>query len=126
MWTAQLYGMNNFKMKKGWSADLSGFYMSGFVQGVYKVKPLGSLSLGVQKVFLRNQAKLKIAFNDILRTSNELLDVNIVGQTGYVNQYRDRRTATLTFSYRFSKGTIFKARQRKSTIEGEQKRANAQ
>jgi iron complex outermembrane recepter protein len=43
---------NQFKFKKGWSAELSGFYRTKGIEGQIQIKSLGQMTAGVQKQIL--------------------------------------------------------------------------
>ncbi|HMI77428.1 MAG TPA: outer membrane beta-barrel family protein, partial [Ferruginibacter sp.] len=94
---------NQFKFKKGWSAELSGFYRTKGIEGQIKIKALGQLSAGVQKQVLKNKATVKLNVNDIFRTRNPRGDINFQNTEARFRQYSDNRVATVSFTYRFGK-----------------------
>ncbi|MEO5890873.1 MAG: TonB dependent receptor, partial [Ferruginibacter sp.] len=59
---------NQFKFKKGWSAELSGFYRTSGIEGQILIKPMGQLNAGVQKQVLNNKGTLKLNVRDMLYT----------------------------------------------------------
>jgi hypothetical protein len=94
---------NQFKFKKGWSAELSGFYRTKGIEGQIQIKSLGQMSAGVQKTILKNKATIKFNVNDILNSRNPRGDINFQNTEASFRQYSDNRTATLSFTYRFGK-----------------------
>ena len=94
---------NQFKFKKGWSAELSGFYRSKGIEGQLIANSMWQASTGVQKQILKTQGTLKLSIGDIFYTQKfsgsviyQDIDVKLKG-------INDTRRATLTFTYRFGK-----------------------
>ncbi|MCW3074652.1 MAG: TonB-dependent receptor [Flaviaesturariibacter sp.] len=99
--TALMTNMSNqFKFKKGWSADLNGWYRSKGIEGQVISEPAWVVSTGVQKELLKRKAALKLGIRDIFNSQkfsglvrHKDIDAKIVN-----NNFQ--RTATLTFTYR--------------------------
>lgn len=94
---------NQFKFKKGWSAELSGFYRSKGIEGQIIANPMWQITSGVQKQVIKNKGTLKFSVSDIFNSQvfsgavkYQDIDVKIRGAG-------DRRRASLTFTYRFGK-----------------------
>jgi len=65
-----LYAQNTFKLPKGFTFEISGWYNTGGIwAGSYKTDAQGSLDLGLQKKLFSDQATLKLAYTDILNTA---------------------------------------------------------
>ncbi len=94
---------NQFKFKKGWSAELSGFYRTKGIEGQIIVNPMWRLDAGFQKQVLKNKGTLKLSVRDIFKSQNFIGTVNYKDIDVYVNSRHDNRTASLTFTYRFGK-----------------------
>ncbi len=94
---------NQFKFKKGWSAELTGFYRTKGIEGQIQIKSLGQMSVGVQKQVLKNKATVKLNVNDVFRTRNPRGEINFQNTEAKFRQYSDNRVVTLGFSYRFGK-----------------------
>ncbi len=110
---------NQFTFKKGWSAELSGFYRSKGSEGQIIIREMLQLNAGVQKQILKKKGTLKLAISDIsgpTRARGYLEDV--AAAKASFQQYRDSRVATLTFNYRF--GKMYKAEKRKTGGAGEE------
>jgi len=102
--TTFMGNMNNqFKFKKGWSAELSGFYRSKSIEGEIVIDPMWRMDAGVQKLILKNKGSLKFGVRDIFNTQNFKGNINYEDIDAYISNYRDNRTFSLTFSYRFGK-----------------------
>lgn len=102
--TTFMANMNNqFKFKKGWSAELSGFYRSKAIEGEIVISPMWRLDGGVQKMVLKNKGSIKFGVRDIFNTQNFTGTVNYQDIDAFIKNVRDSRMFTLTFSYRFGK-----------------------
>ncbi|MFL5740743.1 MAG: TonB-dependent receptor domain-containing protein [Flavisolibacter sp.] len=99
-----LFNANNqFKFKKGWSAELSGFYRTKGVDGQIIIQPLGQVSAGVAKQLMKNKATLKLNVRDIFHTNKATGDIHFQNTEAHFVNTRDSRVATLSFTYRFGK-----------------------
>ena len=94
---------NQFKFKKGWSAELSGFYRTSGIEGQILIHPMGQLNAGVQKQVLKNKGTLKLNVRDLLNTMKAFGNINFQSTEATFHQQRDSRVATISFAYRFGK-----------------------
>jgi outer membrane receptor protein involved in Fe transport len=94
---------NQFTFKKGWSAELSGFYRTKGVEGQIVINPLGQMNAGVQKQVLKNKGTVKLNVRDLLFTMKPSGHLNFKSTDASFRNLRDSRVATLSFSYRFGK-----------------------
>jgi len=94
---------NQLKFKKGWSAEVSGFYRSKGIEGQIIVDPLWRLDAGLQKQVLKNKGTLKLSVRDIFASQNFTAYVNYQDIDVFLKGRHDTRTASLTFTYRFGK-----------------------
>jgi hypothetical protein len=99
-----LLNMNNqFTMKKGWSAEVSGWYRTKAVEGQLLIESLGQLNAGVQKQVLKKKGTVKVSVRDILKSSNGSGRINFQNTEASFQNTNDSRVATLSFNYRFGK-----------------------
>lgn len=110
---------NQLRFKKGWGAELSGFYTSTGRNDIQEiVDPAGQLTVGLSKTVLKNQGTLKLAVRDIFYTQWMKGFTYFTQATESFKLIRDSRVVTLSFSYRF--GKTFKANKRSSGSAGEE------
>jgi hypothetical protein len=100
------YGtMNNqFTLGKGWSAELSGFYLSHRINGQFDKIPFGQVNTGLQKKVLHNNGSVRLSVRDIFNTNTST--GNITNVPGVIARYHNNfygQTFTLSLSYNFGK-----------------------
>lgn len=111
---------NQFTLgKKGWSAELSGFYTHGFLEGILVGQPMGQVSVGVQKQLWNKKASLRLNVRDVFWTQYFRGTVKYQNLDVFVRSRWENRVANLTFSYRFGNAKVQGARQRKTGLESE-------
>lgn len=94
---------NDFKFKKGVSAEISAYFNSKSIYGISTVNPLGNISLGIKKELTGKGINIKIGYADIFwmeRYKEQLLykhtDVTLYSYTG-------TRKINLSLSWSFGK-----------------------
>lgn len=118
------YMQNTFKLGKGWTAELSGLYISPSVwQGVIRSSTMGSIDAGLQKTVFKTKGTFRLAVSDIFKTMKWSGKTNFAGVNSSFNGHGEQPQVKLNFNYRFGNSQVKAARQRKSAIEDEKKRA---
>ncbi|NOT51111.1 MAG: TonB-dependent receptor [Chitinophagaceae bacterium] len=95
---------NQFQFGKGWSAEISGYYLSKSQIDLQEwLTPQGELGAGISKQILQNKGTLRLNIRDIFHTQN------YSGYSNFENSDEpfwikwDSRVVRLTFSWRFGK-----------------------
>ena len=109
---------NQFTLKNGWSAELSGFYRSPIKRGQFDIKSMMQMSTGISKQVLKKKGSVKLNVADIFFSGRQKGEVNIQNTVAAFRQIRDSRNVGLTFNYRF--GKPLKIQQRKSGAAGDE------
>ena len=118
-------GTSNFILgKKGWTAELSGFYQSKNAWGLFLIKDLAQVSAGIQKTTTGKKSTFKLSFADIFQTNHIAVIVKYQNMDFHTDRTWDSQTVTLSYTYRFGKTSVTRARQRNSGIEDVKSRAN--
>lgn len=120
-WDANL--TNNIALGKSWTAELTAFHQSRMVWGLFYIKHLSQVSAGIQKTSNDKRSIFKFSVSDIFRQNHIAVDVRYQNQDFYTDRSWDSRVATFSYTYRFGKATVPKARQRSSGVEDEKRRA---
>jgi len=110
---------NSLRFKKGWGAELSGFYTSRSQYDIQEiVDPAGQVSAGISKTILKNKGTVKLAARDLFYTQWLKGLTHFPLATEYFKVTRDTRVLNLSFTYRF--GKAFKASKRSEGASGEE------
>lgn len=95
---------NQFRLGKGWSAELSAIYTTKSQQDLQEVlDPTGQVSIGVAKQVLKNKGTIKLSARDLFYTQAMAGLTTFYQSTEYFKITRDSRVCTLSFTYRFGK-----------------------
>jgi hypothetical protein len=118
--------LNQFNFKKGWSAEISGFYMSREIQSQTIINPRYRVFAAAQKKILKDKGTIKLSAEDIFHSWTQTDNtVSIKQSTSYHFGEGDTQRLGVAFTYRFGKDTF--ARKRKYNSNGadsESERAN--
>lgn len=123
--TTFFVNMNNqFRFGKGWGAEVSGFYRNKVLaSGMIVGEPMGVLSFGFSKQVLKNKGSIRLNLTDPFwlqqfRGFSKFQNIDMT-----IHSKWDNRRATITFTYRFSKGEAQpQQRRRASASQDEQNR----
>jgi len=99
--SADLY--SRISLKKGYSIELSGFYLSPFLEGIYYTKARSAVNVAFKKAFFSDKLSVALAFNDIFwgeirNTKTNYQNLNMTGIQTY-----DTRRINISINYNFGK-----------------------
>ena len=110
---------NQFRFKKTWAAELSGFYITKNQNDIQEVlEPTGQLSAGISKQVLKNKATVRLTIRDIFYTQSMAGFTQFEQTDEYFKLVRDSRVCTIGFTYRFGKS--YKANKRSAGSAGDE------
>lgn len=118
--TAMFNGSVSYKFKKGLTTEISGFYRTAGVEGVFRIGAFGMMNLGASLPVLKTKGTIRLNVRDVLwsqRIKGESKFGNIDAQ---FQNYRDSRVATITFTYRLAKGKLNGNTRRKSNAAADE------
>jgi hypothetical protein len=113
---------HTFILPKDFTAELSGFYNSPFVEGILRGKSMYAVGFGLQKSFMNKKASLKLNVNDIFNMMRFRGAINYSNMDLKILNKWESRQARVTFTYRFGKSDVKPARRRATGTESEQDR----
>jgi hypothetical protein len=113
--------VNTFTLPADYSIEVSGFYQSPMLYGMFKIQKMYSVDLGLQKNLWNNKATLKLSVRDIFKTMQNRADLVYDNVDLHTKNSWDSRVVSLNFSYRFG-ADIKPSRQRSTGIDDEQGR----
>jgi iron complex outermembrane recepter protein len=112
--------------KKGWTAELSGWYNGpGIWGGTFRSKPIWSVDGGVQKTIFKGMGNFKVSMSDIFYSLKFQGTSDFAGQTMTFRGRPEARQLRTSISWRFGSNTVKAARQRKDALEEENKRTQS-
>ncbi|MET0463719.1 MAG: outer membrane beta-barrel protein [Chitinophagaceae bacterium] len=121
------YMQNGFKLSKTLSAELTGFYNSPTIwQGTFESKAIYGIDGGFTKTILRGNGTLRAVVTDMFKIMKFSGESNFTGVTNIASGNWESRQFKLNFSYRFGSNQVKAARQRKTGLDEENKRAAGQ
>lgn len=115
---------NSFKFKKGWSAELSGFYRSKGIEGQIIANPMWQVTTAVQKQVLKTKGTLKLSISDIFLTQKFTGSVKYQDIDVRIGGINDTRRASLSFTYRFGKPIQNQPRKKAAGLDEENRVKN--
>jgi outer membrane receptor protein involved in Fe transport len=113
---------NQLTFKKGWSAEVSGWYRSKGIWGQIKSYPMGALTTGVSKQVMKGKGSVKMSVRDIFYTQPARGDINFKSTEARFRSRWDSRQVNLTLTYRFGKPFKVEGPQRRERTPEEQNR----
>ena len=112
--------------KKGWSAEVSGWYNSPSVwAGTFESESLWSMDAGVQKSIFKGKGNLKVAVSDVFYTIRWKGESNFSGQKVIASGYGDSRQLRTSLTWKFGSNEVKAARQRRAAAEEELRRTQS-
>ncbi len=118
--TAMFNASASYKFKKGWNAEISGFYRTATPEGVFRIGSFGTMNAGVSKTLLKEKATLRLNVRDVFWSQKFKGDIQYGAVNTQFQQYGDSRVASITFTYRFSKGKVNSNNRRKAGGAGDE------
>jgi hypothetical protein len=112
--TLQANLQNQFKLGKTLSAELSGYFNSGGVQGVFRVKSFGMVNMGISQQVFKGKGTFRLTGRDVFRTQKIKGEIKYGSIDAAFQQRRDSRQVALGFTYRFAKGKVGNTPKRKT------------
>ncbi|MCC3158230.1 TonB-dependent receptor [Hymenobacter sp. 15J16-1T3B] len=91
---------STFVFGRGWGAELNANYYSAQREGFFVFRDFGQLNLGVKKDLWDRKATLRLAANDLLRTTPLHAVSHYTNYQERLYLRRDNRTVTLSLSWR--------------------------
>ncbi len=111
------YIQQNFKLGKGWSAQVSSWFNAGTKQAIFKTAAFGSVDFGVKKLVLKEKGSVRLAVNDVFNTQRYKQTVNFGNMDFIYNRKWESRGVRLQFAWSFGKSK-FQARDRETNQDG--------
>jgi hypothetical protein len=99
-----LNGSQQFTINKTLTAELTGRFRNGWLEGVMRAKAIGFVGAGISQQVLKNQGKISLTARDIFHTQRFRGTSQYSNVDFEINQVNETQVVTIGFSYRFNKG----------------------
>ncbi|WP_231496797.1 outer membrane beta-barrel protein [Prevotella sp. 10(H)] len=97
----QLRNTFNVSSKPDIKLDVSGFYMSGAVQGIYDVGRIWNVSAGAKWTFAGKNAELMFRVDDVFKSGKQTTKIDYMNQYSTMHIKPNAPVFRLSFTYRF-------------------------
>ncbi|MBO9732447.1 MAG: TonB-dependent receptor [Chitinophaga sp.] len=109
--------------KAGWKGEITTWYASPGIQGIYRIAANYDVSFGVRKMLWGGKGSVQLSVADIFYSNFSRIDVDYENQRNGFREKTDTRAVTLNFNYKIGNKKIAATRSRKTSNEDEKKRA---
>jgi len=118
--------LNQFRFKKGWSAELLVLYRSRFLSAQNVSSDICFVNTAIQKNIWKDKASLRLTVDDIFHSQvNHDQTTDILHAAAFHTNKEDSRRVGLAFNYRFGKDTSPRKKRRDNNgADEEQGRVN--
>jgi iron complex outermembrane receptor protein len=115
-----LNGIQQFKINPTLTAEISGRYRNGWLEGVIRARPVGFIGAGFSQQLFGRKAILRLSVRDIFFTQR-FRGTSRYGNVDFnLQQTSDSRVIAIGFTYRFSKGKKITPSRRTEGSAGEE------
>jgi iron complex outermembrane recepter protein len=120
--TLALNGTQSFTVSKTLSAEISGWYRTGAIEGVMKTDPMGMVSIGFSQQVMKGKGTFRLNLRDVFYTQQFSAHSKYGSVDAAFQNKRDSRVLNLGFTYRFSKGKMNNQKKRNGSASEEANR----
>ncbi|MCC9168002.1 outer membrane beta-barrel family protein [Pontibacter harenae] len=104
----------SFTLPRDYRLQLSGYYGSPSVEGLYNTRANYQIDLGAKKTFLDGKATVSLKLRDVFDTSRARATLNYGNVNMYWQNQWESRRLNLTFDYKFGNNKVRTARSRRT------------
>jgi iron complex outermembrane receptor protein len=116
---------HSIRFGKGWTGEVYGYYNSPGLWGIVKSISLFYMDAGIQKRLLDGKVNLKVSVSDVFKTMKYGGKTDFAGQVAIVRINQEFRQLKLALTYNLGSSQVKAARQRKTGLDDESKRAGS-
>ena len=120
--TAVVSASANYRFKKGVTAEINTFYRTAGFEGVFNIRPLGAVNLGMSVPMFKTKGTLRLSARDIFWTQKAKGSIAYGDIDAAFQNINDSRTVGVSFTYRISKGKVNGSKRRTGGAGDEQNR----
>jgi hypothetical protein len=121
-WNWVAYAQIAYKPTGTLSFEMSGFYMTRFLNEFLTIEPFGNLNVAIQKTFWEKKGRLSLNMNDLFYTNKTTADILYQEIAVHFKQKNESRNIRLVFNYSFGNQKLKAVRNRTTASETETER----
>lgn len=121
-WNWMFYSQVTYRPSPTLSFEVSGFYMTRFLDEFLTLEPFGNLNFGVQKSIWNKKGRISLNCNDILYTNRTKGRLQYQEIDVALFEKNDSRSIRLAFNYSFGNQKLKAARNRSTGTDAEANR----
>lgn len=123
-WSFNAYLANSFTIRKGTTAEISGWYQSKSIFSMIEILPMYSVNIGFSQTVLDGKGTLRLSGNDVFNIQQFRGVIHQDNINASINNKWQTRRFSLSFTYRFGNSQVKAARQRNTATDEERERAS--
>ena len=121
-WNWLAYWQVAYKPTDSWNFEVSGFYMTRFLEEFLTIGHISALNLGIQKALWNKRGRLILNFSDILYDQKTHGSIQYEAINVKFLQMNESRNVRLTFRYSFGNQKLKAVRNRTTASDTEENR----
>lgn len=121
-WNWLAYWQVAYKPNDSWNFEVSGFYMTQFLEEFITINHISALNFAIQKTFWNKKGRLSLNINDILYGQNTTAFLQYQEINVGFRQMEESRNIRLTFRYSFGNQKLKAVRNRTTASDAEENR----
>lgn len=122
IYSAMLQTNHNFKIGKGYTANLTAYYTPRILSGNIVTKAIGSVDIGMRKKFFKDKLTAAASVSDLFYTANFSGISHYNGENIWVRNMQQTREITLSLTYNFLVGKSINLRKQEKSNQEESRR----
>jgi len=122
-WMFNAFMQHSITLPYDFKLQVTGYYRSSMVYGMFKIKPQGGVDVGISKSFANKKWNVSLSVNDIFYTSVNRVNVDFQNQNVVLSNTNENRRGFLRVNYNFGNAKAARKSGYKSASEEIQQRA---
>jgi hypothetical protein len=124
--TAQFMAMNTFSLPAKIKAEMTVFYQTKMLEGIFQIDPLWGMDIGAAMPIWKGKGNLKLNLSDVFFSRRPHIIVKQGTVDVVVDPTNESRRLNATLTYKFGKTDVKPSRRRSTATEDELERVSRQ
>ncbi len=101
-----LNGSQQFQINKTLTGELSGWFRTAAIEGVFKSSPMGGMNIGFSQQVIKGKGTIRLTVRDVLWSQRFRGSSKYGTVDAAISERNDSRVVNIGFSFRFAKGKM--------------------